>query len=180
MNKEQLILKAKELGVENIESLTTNKLLEEAIKKVEDRNLLVSKAESLGIENAKEVESTDLQTLVLAAENTQLASKLEVCKTALGLGEDVEVDETTVSEALKSLVAAAAPAKKESKKDEPKGKTKKTYKRENGSEYGFTDKAPAAFRYLGTHRTQEEWISDKESMEIMISNNLGYVELLKK
>lgn len=180
MNKEQLILRAKELGVPNIESLTTNKLLEVAIKVAEERLELVSKAEALGIENAKEVESTDLQTLVLAAENTQLTSQLEVLKTVLAIGDDVEISEENVTAALKEIVSATDLSTTEAKKEEPKGKTDKAFKTASGSEYVFTDKAPAAFRYLNVVKTQEDWMQDKDAMELMISGNLSYLTLKRK
>ncbi|NRT11519.1 hypothetical protein [Flavobacterium sp. 14A] len=50
----------------------------------------------------------------------------------------------------------------------------------NGSTYGFKKTAPARFNFLGVNRSQEEWIQDKDAMELLISGNSSFVKLLKK
>lgn len=42
----------------------------------------------------------------------------------------------------------------------------------------FSKKAPAKFRFAGVVKTQEEWVKDKEAMELMISGNIAYVKLV--
>lgn len=60
------------------------------------------------------------------------------------------------------------------------GKTDKAYKASNGIEYGFSASAPGSFRFMGIVKTQEEWISDHDAMDLMVSGNLSYVKPLKK
>ena len=50
----------------------------------------------------------------------------------------------------------------------------------NGSFYGFKKTAPARFNFLGTNRTQEEWLQDKDAMELLVLGNSSFVKPLKK
>jgi hypothetical protein len=50
----------------------------------------------------------------------------------------------------------------------------------NGSFYAFKKTAPARFNFLGVNKTQEEWLQDKDIMELLISGNSSFVKLIKK
>lgn len=50
----------------------------------------------------------------------------------------------------------------------------------NGSVYAFKKTAPARFNFLGTNRTQEEWLQDKDAMELLILGNSSFVKPIKK
>jgi hypothetical protein len=50
----------------------------------------------------------------------------------------------------------------------------------NGSVYAFKKNAPERFNFLGVNRTQEEWLKDKDAMELLISGNSSFVKPLKK
>lgn len=50
----------------------------------------------------------------------------------------------------------------------------------NGSYYAFKKTAPARFNFLGANKTQEEWLQDKDVMELLISGNSSFVKLIKK
>jgi len=188
MNKDQLILKAKELGIDGAETLTV-KQLDDAIKLAEEkaaaenaaaekRTALVEFAATLGIEVTDDQTEEEINTLVLTFEFGSLQEKFDAVVSALGLG---SVSELTTDE-LTAKVAEKLQVKQpeEVKAKEPKGKTEKTFKSQNGKTYGFAPDAPAAFRYLGKKLTQKEWIDDKDSMEIMISGNLNFVQQVKK
>lgn len=188
MNKDQLILKAKELGIDGAETLTV-KQLQEAIKLAEEKvaeakaaaekkAALVKTAQSLGIETTEEQTDEELTTLIVVAEAGFVQEKFDAVVTALGLGDvsELTTDELTAKVAEKLQVTQP----EEVKAEEPKGKTEKTFKSQNGKTYGFAPDAPAAFRYLGKKLTQEKWIDDKDSMELMIAGNLNFVEQVKK
>jgi hypothetical protein len=50
----------------------------------------------------------------------------------------------------------------------------------NGSLYAFRKSAPARFNFLGTNRTQEEWLQDEVAMELLIAGNSSFVKPIKK
>jgi len=188
MNKDQLIIRAKELGIQDAETLTV-KQLQDAIKlaeaKVAEANAAAEKraalektAQSLGIETTDEQTDEELTTLIVVTEAGFVQEKFDAVVAALGLGDvsELTTDELTAKVAEKLQVLQP----EEVKAEEPKGRTKKTFKSENGKTYGFAPDAPAAFRYLGKKLTQEKWIEDKDSMELMVSGNLNFIQQVKK
>lgn len=185
MAKDQLILKAKELGIQDAETLTVEQL-KAAIAQAEalaqakaEKAALIEKATALGIEGASDMEVSDIEKLIIVTESGLVQAKLEAVTTALGLEDasGLTPDELAAKVAEKLQVNQPEEVKKV---EEPKGKTKKTFKAENGKTYGFTKDAPAAFRYAGKKLTQEEWIADKDAMELMIAGRLNFVEQIKK
>jgi hypothetical protein len=50
----------------------------------------------------------------------------------------------------------------------------------DGSLYAFKKSAPARFNFLGTNRTQEEWLQDEVAMELLIAGNSSFVKPIKK
>lgn len=50
----------------------------------------------------------------------------------------------------------------------------------NGRLYGFKKTAPARFNFAGTNRTQEEWLQDKDAMELLVLGNSSFVKPVKK
>jgi hypothetical protein len=184
MNKNKLILKAKELGIQDAETLTVEQLKAviaeaEALLQAEaEKAALIEKATELGIEVTSDMEVSEIENLIIVTESGLVQAKLDAVTTALGLEDasGLTPDELAAKVAEKLQVNAPEVVKAE----EPKGKTDKTFKAENGKTYGFTKDAPAAFRYAGKKQTQEKWIADKASMELMIAGNLSFVEQIKK
>lgn len=180
MNKEQLIIRATELGIQDAGSLTVDQL-KAAIKAAEQRLDLNSKALKLGIETPEKFEFDELSQLILATESTVLSSKVAVFTSVLGLeGTDelsVEELEAAVKEKVSSLTVVAKPdAKVKVLKEE--GKDQTPFKVKSGNSYQFNENAPAAFRYAGVLKTQKEWLKDSDSLELMVTGNLSYVSLV--
>jgi hypothetical protein len=188
MSKE-LIIKAKELGIENAEALTASQL-KKAIEKAEsiiaDENAVIAKATSLDLETEgktiAELNEAIEETEALAAEihlnarNTEIIAYL-----AEYLGVD-DIDSLTKEE-VQQLIAEKEAAKETETEEEvevvQEGKTDEAYKASNGKKYVFTEDAPARFRYLGVLKTQKEWIADKDSIELMVAGNLSFLTLKK-
>lgn len=81
MNKEQLLVQAKELGIKDAETLNVEQL-KAAIKAAKTRNELVEKAKQFGVEFTDQTTNEDLAALVASAEEWQnLVQKAE----ALGI-----------------------------------------------------------------------------------------------
>ena len=184
MNKDQLILRAKELGIQDAENLKVEELktaiaaAEAAIQLAEEKAALVAKATELGIEGAAELEADDLEKLIIVTEAGLVQAKFDAVTTALGLENANELTAEELTAAVAEKLQVKDP--EEEKAEEPKGKTDKTFKSQNGKVYGFAPDAPHAFRYAGKHQTQEKWISDKDAMELMINGNLNFVQQVKK
>ena len=158
MSKE-LVQKAIELGIQNVETLTTPQL-------------------KIAIETAeKEVESKQIeaQAAAIAEENSA-----KVCA-ALAEFLGVENLDSLTPEQLTSILAQKATADAAGVEviEDEEGKTDKVFKALNGNTYGFKEDAPANFRYLGQLRTQEEWMSDKDAMALMVDGELSFLTLKK-
>lgn len=189
MSLEQLRIKGKELGIENAESLK-EKELKAAIAEKEAFNELVEAAKELGIET-EGLDETELTKQILVAENSKLSGVNEALKERIAVltgvfgiedKEDLSAEELSViaKEKVESLLATAPEAKEASSGPIVlKGKSDKPFKSASGKEYRFTEKAPAAFRFGGVVKTQEDWLKDKDSMELMILGNLTYLEVIK-
>lgn len=176
MSNKKLQEQAKALGIKDFETLNDDQL-KAAIEAAEAFNELVKKAELLGIENAKELTADELEKTIIALENTVLNAKVEAFKTVLGFDGDLSPEE--IEKAVTEKLASYSSKEEVAEVKAPEGKTDKTHKAKDGKNYGFTSKAPEAFRFAGVVKNQKEWIEDKDSMEIMIQGNLSYVELKK-
>ncbi|MEO8532844.1 MAG: hypothetical protein ABI441_03805 [Flavobacterium sp.] len=63
--------------------------------------------------------------------------------------------------------------------DVDSGKSAEAYTDSKGREFVFTDDAPAAFRCFGIERTQEEWMADKDAMELFVEGDLSFLTIKK-
>jgi len=186
MDKKSLEI-AKELGIENAESLTAaqlTKAISVAQGKIEAFTALKMKAKDLGIVFPEDITEEDLAAEILATEEAIEAQQLvdEFNKKAhvliegtIGFERFEELSAEDLAEYLKSQMTTDA-LEIEVVAD---GKTDKTIKFKD-VEYGFAANAPASFRFMGFVKTQEEWIADKDAMDLMISGNLSYVKPIKK
>lgn len=186
MDKKPLEI-AKKLGIENAESLTPaqlKKAIEAAQGKQESFNELKLKAEGLGIVFPEDITEEDLAAEILATEEAIEAQQLvdEFNKKAhtliegtIGFERFEELSAEDLAEYLKSKMTTEA----SEIEVVASGKTDKTIKFKD-VEYGFAANAPASFRFMGFVKTQEEWIADKDTMELMVSGNLSYVKPIKK
>lgn len=199
MSKE-LIEKAQELGIQNAETLTASQLkkaIEAAEKKQANSSLeaddakqefskqLHEKAAALKIDT-EGVSDENLEVIVSYIEEFKALANKESREAELSamLSEFLGVEDVyeLSKEEIQTLLA-----KKETEKAaglevvlEPveEGKTDETIT-VNGQSYGFAEDAPAAFRYLGQLKTQQEWISDKDAVELMVAGNLAFLTLKK-
>lgn len=201
---EDLKNKAIELGIENAEALTPaqlKKAIEAAEAKKAISEELKVKAESLGIvvegKSDAELEAAIGEAQSLADEINLAARQAEMLaflSEYLGITDIDSLSKDEVKALLDEKEAAVALEIDTLKEDlgkqqtaaaakievvEPKGKTDKSYKASNGKEYVFADDAPAAFRYLGQHRTQEDWITDEDALELMVAGRLTFLTLKK-
>lgn len=184
-----LLEKAKTLGIQNAESLTP-KQLEKAIaaeeKKQAAEALVFEKAKLLGLEiegkTAAELEQTILEAEQLAAEIAKQARDAELLALLseyLGIS---DIDSLSKEEVV-ALLEQRKKQEVEGIEVVPvivmEGKTDKAIIASNGLEYVFKDDAPAAFRYLGQHRTQEQWIEDVDAIDLMVAGKLSFLTLKK-
>lgn len=188
MNKEQLLLRAKELGINDAENLKTDDL-KLAVKAAEIRLALIKEAKGLNITILPEMSSEDIQNLILATQisdatqlNEFLKSRLDVLAKVLCIDnhQDLSISdlEAAASEKIAALTEVIEAEEVEEKPEE--GKTDKVFKAANGNSYQFKESAPAKFRFMSVVKTQEQWIKDKEAMEQLVFGNVTYVELIKK
>lgn len=200
MNHEDLKKKAKELGINDVETPTYAQLKKMvSAKEAENkaRTELEKKAEELGIDH-ENVSNEDLQSAIDAElqriqqeQNDQEAEKIRQDKIAF-LAEHLGIEdfENTSIEELKSAVLTRDESlvKEATANQTPvvgaeevsasvEGKSEKTFTAQNGKEYQFSKDAPAAFRYAGALKTQKEWIEDADAMQLMVSGNLSYLIL---
>lgn len=197
--------RAKELGIENAESLTP-KQLEKAIAAAEKAaaklEKLQGRATELGMDH-EGVSAADLEAAIAEEEASiaklqqeaadlerDIADKIELHKKfSLLLGylgfdgdsfHELNPEELEKFLADRDLAIASQLNIADATMVELEGKTDKTFTfAANKKEYQFTKSAPAAFRFAGVVKTQAEWIEDKDAMEIMVSGNLSYLKPVK-
>lgn len=186
MEKSQIEI-AKELGIENAESLTVaqlKKAIDAAKGKLEASNALKLKAKGLGIVFPENITEEDLLAEISPTEESIEAQRIvdEFNKKARTLIEGTigfeRFEELSTEELVEYLNSKITDEASEIEV-EISGKTDKTFKFK-GIEYGFTATAPASFRFMGFVKTQEQWIADDDAMELMVSGNLSYVKPVKK
>nr|WP_315245140.1 hypothetical protein [uncultured Flavobacterium sp.] len=210
---------AKELGINNPESLTAAQL-KKAIADVNEKNkafeLLKEKAKEIGIVFSEDIAFEDLAAEVEAAEEAiedqkkvglfnekahividatvgfdsfNSSSPEELLEALVNFYKKTQVlidatvgDESfgsLSSEELLSLLQSKSSIVTTEELEIVSGKTDETISL-NGIDYQFSEKAPESFKFMGVIRTQKEWITDSDAMELMISGNLSYVKPLKK
>lgn len=190
MSKE-LIVKAKELGIENAESLSVAQL-KKAIEAAEKQVAELAGYKALAIELGLSTEGLD-DTALIVAVNAALEEKKHAEIAAQSAAAQAEVlailseylgvdDITALSK--EEVIALLEKKQSEEASDETvvaadEGKTDESFIAENGKEYVFTKDAPAAFRCLGVGKTQKEWMEDKDSMNLLIAGNLSFLTLKK-
>jgi hypothetical protein len=183
---ENLKNEAKELGIENAGNLTPSQLkkaVDNAKLKQDTFNALKLRAIEFGID----IEGLSEEAIFKVVEEAESIAK-EIKKQArdtemlaflseyLGITDIGVLSQEEVKELLNERLS------KESQGIEvittQEGKCFESFT-VNGKDYVFSDDAPAAFRYLGQHKTQEEWIADSDSIELMVAGNLSFL-ILKK
>lgn len=143
----------------------TSYKLETEGKTVEELEVSIAEVENLQAEikaHARNAEIVAHLAEYLGVEDLEALTKEEV-KTLLA---EKEAATTNTTEKVEKEVVV-------------EGRTEKAFEASNGNKYVFTEDAPAKFRYLGILRTQEEWIADKDSMELMIAGSLSFLTLKK-
>jgi hypothetical protein len=157
-----------------------------APEQVNQEGAVIAKAETLNIETegktAEELQETIQEVEDLQADINNEARNAEiVAYLAAYLGvEDLEaLTKAEVEKLLAEKEAKIANGIEVVEEVVLEGKTDKAFTASNGKEYVFTEDAPAKFRYLGVLKTQEEWIADGDSVELMIAGRLSFLTLKK-
>lgn len=182
---EALLNKAKELGIENAESLN-QKQLEKAIavkeQEIKKRVELLTECDSLGIDTAdfdgysnEEIEAALIDYKSDLEKNSLNAAKEQLIVDRLGLSGDLT--EVTLEEITKAFDVLVTKEVTDTV-DLNAGKYSETFK-VNGTVYQFHPKTPASFRFADQLKTQEEWVKDTDSLEIMIEGGLSYIKKIK-
>jgi len=184
---EKLLKRAKELGIENAEALNQKELtaaIKTAEAKLKENQEIFKRAQDLGLETEGKSPEELLKTIQEAEEIAkEIASQARNTELVAMLSEYLGITdlESLTKDEIKALL------EKRQKADDAgevtpvvqEGKTDQAVKASNGKEYVFTDDAPAAFRYLGVHRTQKEWIEDQDSIDLMVAGRLSFLTFKK-
>lgn len=188
MKKEELIKIALELGVPDAETLTVaqlNKAIAAAQVLLDASKALKLKAEEFGVitegKTDKEISEAVEEAEALAREINSQARQTEVLAVLseyLGVGNIDSLSKEEVQDLLNKKATAGTLDKPEAPK-KVEGKSSASFTASNGKEYAFKSDAPAAFQYLGQFRTQKQWLSDKDSLELMVAGNLSFITLKK-
>ena len=157
MTKDELLQRAKELGIENAETLKYNELRKQ-VKQAEHHEQLVLKARQFGIDENQSDEALERQ-VAEAEELIELTTKAD----ELGIPYDENTDVSELKAAIKKATAKVD-----------------SYTDKNGQTWVFKANAPKKFRYNGKVATQEEWLKDADAMEMMIAGELSYLTLKTK
>jgi hypothetical protein len=188
MSKE-LIKKATELGIDNAGALTASQL-KIAIKTAENKTAqdaaIVAQATTLGLEvegktvNQLTAEIAELQELSAQVNQASRdAELLSILSEYLGIADIDSLSKEEVVALLEAKKADEAAGIEVVAEFVEEGRTDEAAKSSNGLEYVFADDAPAAFRYLGVHRTQKEWIADTDAIDLMVAGKLSFLTLKK-
>lgn len=189
MNKEQLVIKATELGIENAEALTVAQLklaIETAESKIAQDAEIVAQATALGLEvEGKTVEQltaeiTELQELsAQVAAASRDAELLAILSEYLGIADIDSLSKEEVVALLEAKKTDEAAGIETVAEIVVEGRTDEAVTASDGREYVFATDAPASFRYLGVHKTQEEWIADTDAIDLMVAGRLSFLTLKK-
>lgn len=182
-----LIEKAAELNVDLtvIPEDAWEDAVDSAFRKLEASSYLRKVAKALEIEYPDGISDEDLTILIneegeklVQAKSLQLQEGIvDMLSEYLGV-EDVRLLSVDEVEALLEAKGENVLATLETT-DEESGKSTEVYTDTKGREFVFTDDAPAAFRCFGVERTQEEWMADKDSMELFVEGDLSFLTLKK-
>ena len=189
MIKEELQKKAIELGIENAETLTAPQL-KIAIEKAEsiqsEESEVIAKATELGlIVEGKSIAELSEAILELEQIQAEISKQARDAELLAILSEYLGIPDIDVLS--KDEVIALLESKKQDEADGievvaeiiQEGRTEESVTASNGLDYVFNEDAPTAFRYLGTHRTQKEWIADKDAIDLMVAGKLSFLTLKK-
>ncbi len=174
---EELIKKAIELGITNAEALTS-KQLEKAIAKAEKEAVVIPETTQ---EESQEDASESIIPGISDEDAFMLARQAEIVSAMsriLGI-DDIDTLSLEEVEAILEKYKNGVTVNDIPVVDaEELGRSSDSYA-SKGKEYIFHKDAPAAFRYLGQFRTQEEWMSDEDAMELMVAGKLSFLTLKK-
>jgi hypothetical protein len=181
--------KAVSLGIET-EGKTDDELsveVQETELKQEASITLREKAKEFGIDEADGLSDEDLEVIVvyvekykaMANEESREAELAEMLSEFLGVDDVYALSKEEIKALLDKKEADKAAGIEVVVERQLDGKTEESFT-VNGKEFVFADDAPGAFRYLGQHRTQKEWIADGDALELMVAGKLSFVKPLKK
>ncbi|MBC7847247.1 MAG: hypothetical protein H7Y10_12220 [Flavobacterium sp.] len=187
---EELVKKATELGIENAEALSPSQL-KKAIAKAEKEVVVIPEttqedtAEIVVPETTQEeIQEETPESIVPGVSDEDafmLARQAEIVSTMsriLGI-DDIDTLSLEEVEAILEKYKNGVTINDIPVVDaEELGRTSNSFACK-GKEYIFHEDSPAAFRYLGQFRTQEEWMSDEDAMELMVAGNLSFLTLKK-
>lgn len=192
-----------ELGIENAESLTAAQL-KKAVAAAQAKKADEAKADQDKLEASANLKlvaekleipteglTDDEITAAIEAEGAKLLEQKQAqvheeimaeLSTYLGVEDVRSLDLETVKTLLAEKEAEnplTIEVVDEAEVIAEEGKTDASFTDSKGREWVFADDAPAGFRCLGIERTQEEWMADKDSMELFVEGDLSFLTLKK-
>lgn len=181
--REALMNRAVELGFDKeLLAEFSNENLQNAITEAEEeraaKELASKKAELMSEFLGLDYTAATLEEITEAAKNVvvvNIKSRSEVLQKHLGIDFlEVSPEELNkiLSEKPKGIEVVTTKV--------AEGKTDKHFEASNGIHYVFDDEAPEAFRFADVIKTQKEWLTDKEAMELMIQGGVSYIKPKKK
>jgi hypothetical protein len=181
--RDALMSRAVELGFDKeLLAEFSNENLQKAISEAEEERaaaeLASKKAEFISEFLGIDYTDATLEEVSEAAKNVvvvNIKSRSEVLQKHLG------IDFLEVSpEELNKILSEKPKGIEVVETKVPAGKTDKHFEASNGIHYVFDDEAPEAFRFADVIKTQKEWLTDKEAMELMIQGGVSYIKPKKK
>ncbi|WP_271730001.1 hypothetical protein [Aquimarina algiphila] len=194
MNKEELLVVAKELGIENADSLAYNDL-KKAVSKAK-KALEVAKDNVTNENMNSEAQQTKGQEADTANVPIESESKSEVLEdNEKPEGQEFEIKPIEAPNATDELVKNLGDQKNDAElaikkalnvreevltnlgeEDKSENQVKEYYEDDQGRKYVFSSFAPEKFRFNNQIKTKEEWLQDSEAMEQLVFGNSAYVE----
>ncbi len=149
MNKEELLVVAKELGIENADSLAYNEL-KKAVSKVK---------------KTQEIENSDTQEI---ENNPDVKTDVNIENDNIGHNTSQNTETISPSFVVTHSGSNSSPPFTV--------EIKKYYEDDQARKYVFSSFAPEKFRFNNQIKTKEEWLQDSEAMEQLVFGNSAYVE----
>lgn len=164
MRHEELKVIGKELGIKDADSLPYNDLKK---KVAQLRKAKGDPQEETTPEAGKNPLDTVLEELKLPEEKTPL---IAFDQGAIGIEKEPDLEQSSEEDLLEAedSLEAEFPLEDEAPID--------SYQDSSGRIYGFTENAPAKFRFNNLVKTQEEWLTDQDAMEQLALGNCSFVE----
>lgn len=184
---DELKKKAESLGIitsdKELVQLTAE--IAEAEQKAENSKLLREKAEKLNLihdeisdENLEIIVKYAEQLNIMANEEAREAEVSSMLSEYLGVPDVYELSKEEIAALLAKKQTEEASGIVVEVEKTVEGKTDESFTIA-GKDYVFTEDAPSSFRYLGQLRTQKEWITDPDSLELMVAGKLSFLTLKK-